>query len=404
VNPTGNNSQQSNENSARIGGLNENTLKRGLQQEATVRRGLLAPYLKFGRLGQLNFSRRTFFVKCWEKKNNVEFWMPIDLTILPRFEGFFYAKAWNPTRLLIRNNTEKSIEGKAQWLVAETNLVFEINIPARSEKEFSIKIPKTVFDKLSSGDNFTKIILPENQGELDIVLTVNKKSEFIKIPINAETIQENKWREMRNNRVYHGPIPWGTHSLMSGLAGVTNLTVKEIPGLNFTFEDKKFVPISAKIGKPSLQVNLKGKKIKKLYILMFSIIDNNEMFSKIAKITVRGNEKVIYNRELFFPGDVDWWMRCVPGDLMSTAQDERETRFGLLEILNSEDSDFFEGKPPTFPQSKFWASSLTVKPKAGTLNVIEIDLGKYVSADSLIIETIGADAGIGLLDVVVENP
>ena len=36
--------------------------------------------------------------------------------------------------------------------------------------------------------------------------------------------------------------------------------------------------------------------------------------------------------------------------------------------------------------------------------VIEIDLGKYVSADSLTIETIGTDAGIGLLDVVGENP
>ncbi len=282
-------------------------------------------------------------------------------------------------------------------------MVFEINIPARNEKEFSIKIPETVFDKLSSGDNFTKLILPQNQGELDVFLTVNKKSGFVKIPINAETVPENKWREMRNNRVYHGPIPWGTHSLMSGLAGVTNLTVKEIQGLNFTFADRQFVPISAKIGKPSLQVNLKGNKIKKLYILMFSIIDNNEMFSKIAKITIHGNNNVIYCRELFFPGDVDWWPRRVPGDLMSTAQDERENRFGLLKLLKATDADFDEGKPPSFPQSKFWASSLTVKPKAGTLNVIEIDLGKYVSADSLTIETVGTDAGIGLLDVVGER-
>jgi len=406
-------------------------LQRGTLIKAEVQHGLLAPYLKFGRLGQLNFSRRTFFVKCRGKKNNVEFWLPIDLTILPRYEavnspfskvehpGFTSGVGegdlkslpplsrgtpFNKGRLLIRNNTEKPIKGKSRLKIGETNVVFEINIPARNEKEFTVKIPETLFDKLSSGDNFTKLILPQNQGQLDLVLTVNKKSEFVKIPINAETVPENKWREMRNNRVYHGPIPWGTHNMMSGLAGVTNLSVKEIQGLNFTFQDRKFVPISAKIGKPSLQINLKGKKIKKLYILMFSIIDNNEMFSKIANITVHGNNKVIYSKELYFPGDVDWWPRRIPGGLMSTAQDERENRFGLLKLLKAEDSDFDEGKPPSFPQSKFWASSLTVKPKAGTLNVIEIDLGKYVSADSLTIETVGTDAGIGLLDVVGEKP
>jgi len=404
-------------NSTKHGVMNFD-IENSLEVNAKVQHNLLAPYLKFGRLGQLNFSRRTFFIKCREKKNNVEFWLPIDLTILPRFEACQvsrtsqcgnYSEIDNPLtpfikgEFFIRNNTEKSIEGKANLFVAETKLPIEINIPARSEKEFSLKIPGNIFDKLSSGDNFLKLILPQNQGQLDVVLTVNKKSEFVKIPIDVETVPENKWREMRNNRVYHGPIPWGTHSLMSGLVGVTNLTVKQIPGLNFTFEDRKFIPISAKINKPLLQINLKGKKIRKLYILMFSIIDNNEMFSKIAKITVRGNDDVIYSRELHFPGDVDWWMRRVPGDLMSTAQDERETRFGLLEILKPEDSDFVEGKPPTFPQSKFWASSLTVKPKAGTLNIIEIDLGKYVSADSLTIETIGSDAGIGLLDVVSEK-
>ncbi len=395
--------------------------------KAKIRGGLLAPYLKFGRLGQLNFSRRTFFIKFREKKNNVEFWLPIDLTILPRFEvnvvqtssSEIQTKSVNSEKavaincgagaplnvdLLIRNNTEKPIKGKAVLFVAETKLPIEINIPARSEKEFSLKIPETIFDKLSSGDNFTKLILPQKLGQLDIVITVNKKSEFVKIPIDAETVPENKWREMRNNRVYHGPIPWGTHSLMSGLVGVTNLTVKEIPGLNFTFSDRKFVPISAKIQKPSLQINLDGKKIKKLYILMFSIIDNNEMFSKIAKITVRRTNGEIYTRELFFPGDVDWWPRRNSADLMSTAQDVRENRFGLLKLLKPENSDFAEGKPPSFPQSKFWASSLTVKPKAGTLNVIEIDLGKFVSAEAVTIETIGADAGIGLLDVVSEKP
>ena len=136
---------------------------------------------------------------------------------------------------------------------------------------------------------------------------------------------------------------------------------------------------------------------------MFSIIDNNEMFSKIAKITVRGNNEIIYTRNLYFPGDVDWWQRKNSGDLMSTAQDSRENRFELLKLLKSEDSDFAEGKPPSFPQSKFWASSLTVKPKAGTLNVLEIDLGNDVQTDSLTIETIGTDPGIGLLDVVEEN-
>ena len=148
---------------------------------------------------------------------------------------------------------------------------------------------------------------------------------------------------------------------------------------------------------------------------MFSIIDNNEMFSKIARITVKGNKEAVemgqgktipeisYSRDLYFPGDVDWWPRRVPGDLMSTAQDKRENRFGLLKLLQSEDVDFAEGKPPSFPQSKFWASSLAVKPKAGVLNVIEIDLGKYVQTDSLTIETIGTDPGIGLLDIVGER-
>ena len=57
-------------------------------------------------------------------------------------------------RLFIRNNTEKIIEGKAQWLVAETNLAFEINIPADIPDSHRICFNGSIFD---SHDRFWKI-------------------------------------------------------------------------------------------------------------------------------------------------------------------------------------------------------------------------------------------------------
>ncbi len=79
---------------------------------------LLEKYNSYGRLGQLNFSRRTFFVLC-ESKSGIEFWQPIDFSVLPPVEvaatGEAKIKGNNlviPVK--IRNNTLKTI--KEMWI------------------------------------------------------------------------------------------------------------------------------------------------------------------------------------------------------------------------------------------------------------------------------------------------
>ena len=69
----------------RCGIFSQTQLLSKSELRAQVQNDLLKPYLGFGKLGQMTFSRRSFFLFCRPDKG-APYWMPVDLMILPRYE------------------------------------------------------------------------------------------------------------------------------------------------------------------------------------------------------------------------------------------------------------------------------------------------------------------------------
>jgi len=397
--------------------------------EAQVCRGLLAPYLKFGRLGQLNFSRRTFFVECRALTTStaiedaVRFWLPVDLTVLPRYEvapaqEVALSGEGIEVRLLVRNNTESALQGTAWLHAVRSDFACAVDVPPRSEKEVTVVAPRNLAPLFSIGDNVAHLTLPSGEhfrltltaGQLfagETPLAVYAQARLVDLPLSDDQrIPDAEWPKLRKNRFYPG-VPWpGWKHPMDGLADRTELAVPEYPGVRFTFPQRRFVPLSTKIDKPVLKLELGSVPYKKLYLLLYSFLDNHDMFAEVGHISVSGPRDVIHARTLRFPGDVDWWDNSWPHNARanSTARQPRPNRFGLLPLLTRKLADWEEeGRAPHFPQPEFWATSLVVRTPTSNLNVIEIDLGRLTPVESLTIEPVGADPAFGLVALVGER-
>lgn len=395
---------------------------------ASPRRGLLAPYLKFGRLGQLNFSRRTFFVECRaissedDSTDGTRFWLPIDLAILPRYEvapigEVTIENSVLQVQFLLRNNTESALQGIAWLRLVQSDFPIAVDIPARKEQELGINLPQNLAALLSIGDNRASIMLPDGE-QLDLTIVASQlfegdgqlasfaKSRLVPLALDEEAMMpDTQWASMRKNRFYSG-LPWpGNLQPMLGMEGQTELAVDELAELQFPIPDRRIMPISRKIDRPALKLKLHAESTKKLYLLVYSFLDNHDIFSKVARITIRSGGDAIYSRTLRLPGDVDWWDRGWAHNdyAMGSAQGLRTNRFGLLPKLGRDQSDWIEGLPPKFPQAEYWATSLAVKTPASVVNVVEIDLDRKIPIDSVTIEPVGVDPAFGLLAVLAEQ-
>jgi len=403
----------------RCGVLSQIFIKNGNTLHAKVQEGLLDDYLKYGRLGQMNFSRRSFFVYCKSKKG-VSFWLPIDLSILPRYE----ASVDNPeivsnglkADVLIRNNTQKAIKGKTLLKALNTETVFEIDIAPRSEKTFAVNIADGLAN-LSPGDNKALLILPENDSlDLTMIVTdalasqaeaIAKKMEIIQLPQDA-LITGPAWRNMR--KIYflvHYPA-----ELLNGFPeGAHILKPQQLPGVSFEVNNRQFVPISDDIGRKMFKLPMDSKVYKHIYMLVIPLVESHDLFSETAQIHVQLDDPdkhfqighTLITRTLNSPGDIDCWFPATYMAHIGSFQAPRKDRRALLSLLASKDSDWLEAKPPAFVQPEYWSNSVGVNAGDSVLNIIEIDLGRPRKVKSIIFTTTGADPAFGLVAVTGEK-
>jgi hypothetical protein len=132
---------------------------------AVLTANLLDSYLPFGRLGLLNFSRRTFFIECQSK--DIRFWVPVNIAVLPRYEVSGEIKDGN-IELLVRNNTFSQYEGNAFLNIQSDFIPISLQLSPRSEKRVSIALSNELEKNLRLGDN-----------SLSIFFNSNDKAEFI---------------------------------------------------------------------------------------------------------------------------------------------------------------------------------------------------------------------------------
>jgi hypothetical protein len=126
------------------------------------------------------------------------------------------------------------------------------------------------------------------------------------------------------------------------------------------------------------------------------------MFSEVARVTAYSNNEIVYKRTLCYPGDVDYWVPNINPYTFATFREPRLNRFGLLPLLKPDQSDWVEGKPPLFPEPKYWATSIPVVTKSCLMDVIEIDLSRPMELDDLVFESIGDYVAFGIVGAVGE--
>lgn len=378
---------------------------------ATIQKGLLAPYARFGRLGQLNFSRRTFFIHG-RLSQDLSLWLPVDLTILPRFEATALheiEKAGNgySIQLQIRNNTNSAYEGPALLRVHEQEISFELKVSPHAETETTLQLPENVLSTLSPGDNNASLCLQDNSA-LPVVLTLKKTAQeitsghLVNITLPAQDLMpDTLWNTLRVMpgfpHIFFTFSNYGWPKPMTALADSTQITVPEIPGLVFRIPHRAFVPVSHTNGKVAYRLSLPPGVYKKIYLLVLPFVDNHDMFTTAARVTAYANNEIVYQRSLSYPGDLDYWVPDVNPTAFSTYREPRPDRFGLLPLLKPDQADWAEGKPPAFPESKYWSSSIPVVTRSCLMNVVELDLNSPTKLDYLVFESVGDYVAFGIV-------
>jgi hypothetical protein len=184
---------------------------------------------------------------------------------------------------------------------------------------------------------------------------------------------------------------------MWALENTRKIEVPQIPGLVFNISGRTFIPVSHLSGKASYKLELDRMKYKKLYLLVLPFVDNHDIFSAVARVTAYSNNQVVYSRTLHYPGDVDYWVPDRNPTSFASYREPRPDRFELLPLLKPGMSDWKEGIPPAFPQSKWWSVSIPVVTESCLMNVIEINLNKTCELDFLEFESIGVMPAFGIV-------
>jgi len=376
-----------------------------------VRSGLLKPYLKYNQLGQLNFSRRTFFLDC-ESPDGVPFIEPVDLCILPRLQAApadALRKDDNGRTLplTIRNNTGKIIKGEALFQIENNAIPIPLKVSARSEISLEIDIPSGM--ELPAGDNMTTLTLP---GEEPVEITFanprrSGSSTFVQVELPAEEmIPDTLWNTLRVMpgfpHIFFTFSSYGWPHPMWALEDVKEVSVEQIPELTFQIPGRHFIPVSHRSGKVSHKLELENQTYRKLYLLVLPLVDNHDIFSEVARVTAYPGNKAVYSRTLSYPGDLDYWVPDKNPTSFSTVREPRPNRFEMLSLLEAETGDWEAGRPPAFPQSRWWSTSHPIVTESCVMNVIEINLAKAMELDYLVFESLGALPAFGIVALTAE--
>ncbi len=393
---------------------------------------LLEDYLQYGRLGQLNFSRRSFFLDILLPEENVRFYHPVDLTILPRIEVFIQGAEKHPgvavdgqVKLVLRNNTDKAISGTGHLLISGINDQFpiesdfriasEVDLASRSEALYTFQLPDSMLGLLSSGENNARLLLP---GQVPVPFKLIVQQPFVNQPILSEAIQSrilqfelpdedyishDIWRSLRPYYAFGHPPFSGAGNPMENFPS-QNGTYEhpELPGVVFSIPEDTFIPVSRKYNQPHYSLEMNGT-YKKLYLLLIPFLDNHDMFAPVARISLETTAGDAITRDLYAPGDFDWFLPRDMFGYFATSREDRPDRHGALPLLHADDADWEEGKPPNFPQPQFWTNTLVVNTPGATFNIIEVDLGRPQSLRRMHFETVGMDPSFGLVALTLDS-
>lgn len=379
--------------------------------EGNIHPDLLDTYKKYGQLGQLNFARRTLFLDC-NTQEGVKFIAPVDLTLLPRVEAEidFPVEIRDKEIILpmrVRNNTEGIIKGEAKLKVGRSHIPLILDIPPRSESQMNISVPAG--ESVTTGENISELTCPGEQA-LHLSFRIPESPQTaIFTPLNLpakKLIPDSTWNVLRvmpgHPHIFFTFSSYGWPRPMEALENVFELSVPQIPGLTFKLAGRNFIPLSHLSGNTSFRFPLEKKEYKKLYLLLLPFVDNHDIFSDIGRVSAYSGRKMVYSKTLSYPGNIDYWVSNRNPTSFATYREERPNPYELLPLLSREMQDWEEGKPPEFPQSRWWSSALPLAIESCVMTIIEITLNTAVELDHLLIESLGALPALGIVAITAE--
>ncbi len=379
--------------------------------EGTIHPDLLDSYQKYGQLGQLNFSRRTLFLDC-KTPEGIPFIAAVDLTLLPRMEAAIDGPLEVRDNQIIlpmqvRNNTEGVMRGEADLKVGENHISVLLDLPPRSESQMNISVPAG--ESIVSGENISVLTYPGEQPLLISFRNPESPKPEIFTPLTLPTdklVPDSTWNELRvmpgHPHIFFTFSSYGWPRPMDALENVTELSVPQIPGLTFMLAGRNFIPLSHLSGNTSFLLPLEKKRYKKLYLLVLPFVDNHDIFSDIGRVSAYAGRRLVYSKTLSYPGNIDYWVSNRNPTSFATFREERPTPHELLPLLSKEMRDWEEGKPPEFPQSRWWSTSLPLATESCVMTIIEINLNGPMELDHLLIESLGALPALGIVAITAE--
>lgn len=387
---------------------------------ATLRAGQLGTYSAFGPLGELNFSRRTFFL-TGETDEGTPFLSPVNITVLPHYEAFATSQLGigddgRPSvELLLRNNTESTVAGRAALHLGDGIYPIDIRLAPRSEQKHRLAFEAGDLMLFSPGTNRAELTMP---GDASVALDIFAGDLFAEAPFDA-TLKANlrpvaidalldtpdgRWQNVRKYQAFYHP-PWNScPPPMQAVDTTRLLEVPALPGLSFRIPGHRFAALSRSNGTPVVSIPGGKLRTQKLYFLVIPLLDNADMFSPVARVTVRDTEGGTVTRTLRFPGDLDW--SCPPSAVGRFATSMRDRRFPAtpLPLLPASQADRPEGRAPAFPQPEFWSASPSVVTRSGVFSVVELDLGRPRELDRIDWEALDAISALGLVAMTAYMP
>jgi len=239
----------------------------------------------------------------------IECWKPVDVTVLPRYEcaGIGEVDA-DGVRLLVRNNTSRTLSGDAVLTAAGGQYGFELMFRPERRGGMRLAFREHVHSRHESGGDCAaggesvrgRAGREQSVRERAEADGVCQESGYARQPCRQKLVSDTQWREARRFMAYVHP-PWSSSKPpMESLAGKSEVSVPGLPAVTFALKDRKYVPVSW-TGQPEVTVDLGLLPAKKLYLLVIPFLDNHDTYSTVGRVDVRADNGVLISRTLRFP-------------------------------------------------------------------------------------------------------
>ena len=352
-----------------------------------LKRGILDPYKKYGAIGRVNFSRRTFALKL--KCGNAEFLYPVSLTVTPEYE--IKAEYDGVLRVGFRNFSKLPVNGTAQVFTCGKTVGFPLCCGAH--ETVAVNVDCTL-DTLH-GKNRALFVIDGSGVEFDLISNEPYKAEQIGIDGYGAEVYAN-WRKY-GMFPHHGCAVMGPDEYLKNVPDSA-----AVGGAEFALSGK-FIPVSSAEHRiANIEID---KDARKLYVLISSFSDDHEVFCDAFTAQIwcekdRTHLPPVYVYPLTVAGALDFGFSNSVLAGFATFSPGVSRNASLPALKNG---DYDGTLCPEYPQRELWCSNEAVEAGGAVFNLLEFDLGTVRRVKRLTVASKAQDGAAGIFAVAAEK-